>query len=279
MGRKHTRVTYCTMVQAGVSIGGSSTPDNPFRCYCDGMHGEILSYQLCGYCDASLTAYAAVIYLLIETEWGCHMKFVVAKTRVSPLKKQSIPRLELLSAVLLARLMDTARSSLISQLNISSCHCYSDSHVALCWIRNTGRSWKPFVQNRVSEIRKLFPVECWKHIPGIKNPADIPSRGTTPLELLVSKLWQNGPELPFEQEEQHIDIPSQCLEELQASEKQAVHGLLANGGVSSGVQNLLECKSFSKLSRLINTVTNVFRFCSILRRKKTVINMSCTMFL
>ena len=81
------------------------------------------------------------------------------------------------------------------------------------------------MQNRVLEIRKLFPVECWKHIPGIKNPADIPSRGTTPLELLVSKLWQNGPELPFEQEEQHIDIPSQCLEELQASNKQAVHGL------------------------------------------------------
>ena len=156
------------------------------RCYCDGVQGEILLYQLCGYRDASLSAYAAVIYLFIETEWGCHMKFVVAKTRVTPLKKQSIPRLVLLSAVLLARLMDTARFSMISELNISSCHCYSDSQVALalCWIRNTGRSWKPFVQNQVSEIRKLFPVECWKHIPGIKNPADIPSRGTTPLELL-----------------------------------------------------------------------------------------------
>lgn len=159
---------------------------------------------------------------------------------------------------------------MISELNISSCHCYSDSQVALalCWIRNTGRSWKPFVQNRVSESRKLFPVECWKHIPGIKNPADIPSRGTTPLELLVSKLWRDGPELPFEQKEQHIDIPPQCLDELQASEKQAVYGLLANGVVSSGVQNLLECKNFSKLSQLINTVTNVLRFCSILRRKK-----------
>ena len=57
------------------------------RCYCDGVQGEILLYQLCGYRDASLSAYAAVIYLFIETEWGCHMKFVVAKTRVTPLKK------------------------------------------------------------------------------------------------------------------------------------------------------------------------------------------------
>ena len=139
MGRKHTRVTDCTMAQAGLALE-EAQPITIVRCYCDGVHGEILSYQLCGYCDASLSANAAIIYLFIETEWGCHMKFVVAKTRVSPLKKQSIPSLQLLSAVLLARLMDTARSSLISELNISS-------HVALCWIRNTGRSWKTFVQN------------------------------------------------------------------------------------------------------------------------------------
>ena len=61
------------------------------RCYCNEVHGEVLSYQLCGYSDASQSAYAAVIYLFIETEGQCHMKFVVAKTRVAPLKKQSIP--------------------------------------------------------------------------------------------------------------------------------------------------------------------------------------------
>ncbi len=129
------------------------------RCYLDGVDGEIFSYQLCGYCDASLLAYAAVVYLQIETEDDSHMHFVVAKTRVAPLKKQSIPRLELLSAVLLARLMDVVKSSLSSELEISSCHCFTDSQVALCWIRNTGRSWKPFVQNRVSEIRSLIPVD------------------------------------------------------------------------------------------------------------------------
>ena len=119
------------------------------------------------------------------------MKFVVAKTRVAPLKKQTIPRLELLSAVLLARLMDTTRTSLIPELNISRCHCYTDSQVVHCWIRNTGRSWKPFMQNRISEIRKLFPVDCWKHIQGDKNPANIP------LELLLSKLWRDFPEILF----------------------------------------------------------------------------------
>ena len=109
------------------------------------------------------------------------MRFVVAKTRVAPLKKQSIPWLELLSAVLLARLMDMMKSSLTLELEISSYLCFTDSQVSFCWIRNVERSWKPFVQNRVSEIRSLFPVECWQHIPGVENPADVPSRGATPL--------------------------------------------------------------------------------------------------
>ena len=117
------------------------------RCYLDGVNGEILSYRLCGYCDASLSACAAVIYLLIESEDGFHTSFVVAKTRVAPLRKQSIPRLELVSVVLFARLVDAIRSSLSTELKISSCHCFTDSQVALCWICNVERSWKPFVQN------------------------------------------------------------------------------------------------------------------------------------
>ena len=97
------------------------------RCYLDEVNGEILSYRLCGYCDASLSAYAAIIYLQIESEDGFHTSFVVAKTRVAPLKKQSITRLELLSAVLLARLVDATKSGLSTELEISSCHCFTDS--------------------------------------------------------------------------------------------------------------------------------------------------------
>ena len=72
------------------------------RSYLSGIDENTLSFSLCGYCDASLAAYAAVVYLQIETKSGSYkiMRFVASKTRVSPLKKQSIPRLELLSALL-----------------------------------------------------------------------------------------------------------------------------------------------------------------------------------
>lgn len=234
------------------------------RCYLDGVQ-EIVSYKLCGYCDASLSAYAAVVYLLIETGSGSYMRFVVAKTRVAPLKKQSIPRLELLSAVLLARLMTTVSSSLETEISIVSQLCFSDSQVALYWIRGLEKSWKPFVQNRVTEIRSLIPVNGWRHISGFKNPADIPSRGAAPLELSVNVLWRDGPGLPIFEvpvlEESPEAMPPECVEELRASEKKT-YGLM-----TTETANLIRIEHFSSLTRLIGVVTRVMKFCSALGRR------------
>ena len=47
---------------------------------------------------------------------------------------------------------------------------------------------------RVIEIRKLIPVDHWRHCLGTQNPADIPSRGASTLELGERLgLWLNGP--------------------------------------------------------------------------------------
>ena len=160
-------------------------------------------------------------------------------------------------------------SSLLSELTISTNHCFTDSRVTLCWIRNTEKSWRQFVQNRVSEIQNLFDVECWKHIPGVDNLADIPSCGVTPLELLVSKLWQDGPDVPLVPpvEQPDADIPSEYLEELRASEKQAVHGLLTGGQTKPCLENLIADKNFSSLNRLIGVLTCVLKFCSCIPQK------------
>ena len=75
------------------------------RCYARSPRDHSNHHELCGFCDASLRAYSAVVYLVTESESGVQVDFVISKTRVSPLKPQTIPRLELLSAVLLARLI------------------------------------------------------------------------------------------------------------------------------------------------------------------------------
>ena len=66
-------------------------------------------------------------------------------------------------------------------------------------------------------------------------------------------------------EQSDPDIPSECFEELRASENKA-HGLLSRDAVH---QNLLEIQNFSRLHRLICTLTCVLKFCSALRRKKS----------
>ena len=97
--------------------------------------------------------------------------------RISPLKLQTIPRLELLSAVLLSRLLKNVSTCLTTLLRLEEPRCFTDSQVALFWIKGVEKEWKPFVQHRVEEIRRLTSVHCWSHCAGKNNPAGIPSRG------------------------------------------------------------------------------------------------------
>ena len=101
------------------------------RCYCHGITTEVNSYELCGFCDASTSAYAAVIYLVMRTTMGGFRRIIASKTRVAPMQTQSISRLELLSALLLARLVTSVSNSLKSQLTLNPPRCFTDSKVAL----------------------------------------------------------------------------------------------------------------------------------------------------
>ena len=84
--------------------------------------------------------------------------------------------------------------SLQPQMAPLNVRCHNDSQVALYWIRGKDKEWKPFVQNRVREIRHNVHPDLWKHCPGKNNPADLPSKGLNILELSVSQLWRAGPE-------------------------------------------------------------------------------------
>ena len=195
------------------------------RCYFRSIKDEPPNDSLYVFCDASITAYAAVVYLVEEAEGRTCSSFVTSKTRVTPLKALTIPRLELLSAVLMAWLITSVSESLPMRIDLSEPKCFTDSQVTLFRIKGTDRDWKPFVQNLVNEIRKLIPVEYWNHCFGKENAADIPSRGLTPLELSVNQMWKNGsawlnkpinviPALPDE-------IPDICVvAELKANNKE-----------------------------------------------------------
>ena len=77
-------------------------------CYFESLPLPVSSCRLLGFCDASKSAYAAVVYLLIEPECGCLTQFVACKTRVSPV---------LLSALLLSKLMTSITQALEPELS------------------------------------------------------------------------------------------------------------------------------------------------------------------
>ena len=120
------------------------------------------------------------------------MRLVASKTRVVPLKELTTPRLELMSARILAQLMNTVRNTLQSQVTIDGVRFWLDSKTTLSWIRNKGE-WKQFVRHRVNEILRLTDKEEWAHCPTLENPADLGSRGVLAPQLKEDELWWLGP--------------------------------------------------------------------------------------
>ena len=62
--------------------------------------------------------------LMIESDANTEVKFLVSKTRVAPLQTQTIPRLELLSAFLLSKLVTSVMESLSTTLPQIALRCY-----------------------------------------------------------------------------------------------------------------------------------------------------------
>ena len=161
------------------------------RCYVP-QDFQIVSTQLHGFSDASEDAYAAVVYLrFTNAASDVHISLVISKSKVAPIKRLSIPRLELCGAHLLSKLLHHVRGVL--SIPLQDIFGWTDSSIVLSWMQGNPRRFKTYVGNRISSILDLIPPERWKHVRGVENPADCVSRGLFPRELLSHSLWWNGP--------------------------------------------------------------------------------------
>ncbi|XP_018360741.1 PREDICTED: uncharacterized protein LOC108759682 [Trachymyrmex cornetzi] len=104
-------------------------------------------FEIHGYADASPGAYAAAVYSRsINSNGTVHTQLICSKTKVAPLKRMTIPRLELAGAVLVTKLV----KHLLQILNQDSITIllWTDSTVVYTWITNHPSRWKDFVHNR-----------------------------------------------------------------------------------------------------------------------------------
>ncbi|XP_052268588.1 uncharacterized protein LOC127869969 [Dreissena polymorpha] len=135
--------------------------------------------------DASNKAYGAAVYICNRNE----SRLVIAKSRVTPVKSLSLPQLELMAALIGARLATKIQSS----LHTTHITFWSDSQIVLHWLSTTNKL-KKFVANRVSEINTLTNTNTWKYCPTHDNPADLLTRGVSANVFMKSSIWQTGPE-------------------------------------------------------------------------------------
>ena len=233
------------------------------------VEGDIVRTSLHGFGDASKKSYCAMIYLVCETSTGVYTKLLCAKTRVAPLKGLSIPRLELMSAKILATLMDTVLKAVGSQVKIDEVKFWLDSKTALFWIANNGE-WKNFVRHRVNEILKLTKKEDWGHVPGEENPADIGSRGMNARDLKCSNLWWEGPN--WLKKERSAWPSSAKLEDTEdvSKEERKVNVMVTNAKMDDhpSIGQVVDIGRFSTLGKLLRVTAHIRRFIENLKSKK-----------
>ena len=79
-----------------------------------------------------MKTYSALCHTRVTTKNYIFMNLLCGKVKVAPLKKISIPCLELLSCVLLAKLLKNAKNTLNKNFEITSIFYWSDSEICLC---------------------------------------------------------------------------------------------------------------------------------------------------
>ncbi|GFW49834.1 integrase catalytic domain-containing protein [Trichonephila clavipes] len=148
--------------------------------------------ELHSFCDASKKAYGAAIYLRTKSRNGISVKLVTSKSRVLPLNCVTLSRLELLGALVAARLASKVKKIVNLERSCLQYH-WTDSKIVLFWIKGNKTRWKQFVANRVNEITSLTDPHSWYHCAGKENPADFLSRGLS-ADCLVSnsRWWTDG---------------------------------------------------------------------------------------
>jgi hypothetical protein len=238
-------------------------------------------YTLCCFCDASALAYSTVIYLRINQDEVITVNLAFTKTRLAPVKKMSIPRLELLAVVIGVRCLQFVKNQL--RVPIANMYLWSDSKCVLSWI-DSKKNLSVFVKNRVSEIKENSEIK-YEYIPTKENVADLASRGTTLNKLSKTNLWWHGPEwlcqpskewpsfnftLDENSDQQYKDevkeekiIVETSLRACENGEKIAMSD---NNDISPcGI----DINRFSSLTRLLRVTALVLRFIRKLRRSKS----------
>ncbi|XP_062704268.1 uncharacterized protein LOC134286640 [Aedes albopictus] len=230
------------------------------RCYFPGYDPDSYrSLQLHIFVDASEQAFAACAYFRIVDRGRVRCCLVASKTKVAPLKPLSIPRLELMAAVIGARLKRTIIEN--HSLDIQHTFFHSDAGTVLSWIQTDPRRYRQFVAFRVSEILSLTSVEEWRWVPTKLNVADEATKwGRGPSFEPGSRILV-GPQFLYDDQG---EWPKNCRSEVKITDEELRPAYIFSHFLA---KPLVEFNKFSKWERLLRCVAYVHRFVENLKQR------------
>ena len=220
-------------------------------------------YELHVFSDASMKAYGAVAFL----KHAHDTSFIVSKSRVKPLKEITLPRLELLGAVIATQVTQLVLSAL--PRCFTKVVLWSDSQIVLHWIQSS-KKLPVFVENRVRTIR-TGPFTDFKYCPTDENPADLLTRGLSTEELTNSTLWSNGPywlvdgDWPITNKFNCAILISQTDTDIEAEDDTLTLGRKRAEQSQRNVAQVMDASRFSSLHKLLRVTCHVIRFVNRIR--------------
>ena len=133
---------------------------------------------------------AMCIVAHLQDEATLKLTYVIGKCCVAPITHMTIPKLELQAAVYGVRL----RKQILNEhdARIDKIYHWTDSSTVLHGLQAAHKKQQVFVSNRAAEILENSSMDQWRHVKGVKNPADIETRGMS-IEGLKESVWLNGP--------------------------------------------------------------------------------------
>ena len=170
-----------------------------------------------------------------------------------------------MSAVILARLMNSVKNALKTHVECVETRYWLDSKTVVCWIQNRGE-WKQFVCHRVNEILKLTNKEDWGHCPGTENSADLGSRGVLASKLKEDLLWWLGPKWLCSLEKAWPKHKVVVTSESKEEEKKTVV-MVASVRESLSVSQIVSIDKYSSLERVLRVTAWISRFIRYLRSR------------
>ena len=146
--------------------------------------------QLHAFSDGGDLAFGTCVFLRWPTSSGIKIVFVAAKAFVAPLKLKTVPRLELMAAIAMGRLVYVILQTLVDY-KFARCVFWIDSEIVLYWLNSASFKFKPFVSSRIQEFQDVHPLwkEQVRYVPSTDNPADCLTKPISPERL---EAWHGG---------------------------------------------------------------------------------------